>query len=222
MSPTHYRSGGVQEVLTFAVGQCSLGAILVRRAPVAAILLGDDPDTLVRDLGPAFPRARLVGGDAACRATGGAGGRAGRGGGSWPRLAARCSRHRLPATRVAGAVARFRPNDGHLHEHRRVDRSPPARCVRSPEPVLPIAHAVAIPCHRVVRTDDLWAIAGASSASASCSRASSARMSTLGHARRLGEAGRRAGARPRWSRLVDLDPAPRVGAPGLLHRGRVR
>jgi AraC family transcriptional regulator of adaptative response/methylated-DNA-[protein]-cysteine methyltransferase len=67
MSPTHYRSGGIQEVLTFAVGQCSLGAILVASSEkgVAAILLGDDPDTLVRDLVDRFPRARLVGGDAA-------------------------------------------------------------------------------------------------------------------------------------------------------------
>ena len=67
MSPTHYRSGGVQEVLTFAVGQCSLGAILVASSAkgVAAILLGDDPQALVRDLEDRFPRARLVGGDAA-------------------------------------------------------------------------------------------------------------------------------------------------------------
>jgi hypothetical protein len=67
MSPTHYRSGGVQEVLTFAVGQCSLGAILVALSArgVAAILRGDDPDTLVRELEGRFPRARLVGGDTA-------------------------------------------------------------------------------------------------------------------------------------------------------------
>jgi AraC family transcriptional regulator of adaptative response/methylated-DNA-[protein]-cysteine methyltransferase len=67
MSPTHYRSGGVQEVLTFAVGQCSLGAILVASSAkgVAAILLGDDPQMLVRDLEDRFPRARLIGGDAA-------------------------------------------------------------------------------------------------------------------------------------------------------------
>ena len=65
MSPTRYRSGGVQEVLTFAVGQCSLGAILVASSAtgVAAILLGDDPEALVRDLQDRFPRARLVGGD---------------------------------------------------------------------------------------------------------------------------------------------------------------
>lgn len=67
MSPTHYRSGGAHEVLTFAVGQCSLGAILVASSTkgVAAILLGDDPEALVRDLQDRFPKAGLVGGDAA-------------------------------------------------------------------------------------------------------------------------------------------------------------
>ncbi len=66
MSPTHYRSGGAHEVITFAVGQCSLGAILVASSAkgVAAILLGDDPEALVRDLEDRFPNARLVGGDA--------------------------------------------------------------------------------------------------------------------------------------------------------------
>jgi AraC family transcriptional regulator, regulatory protein of adaptative response / methylated-DNA-[protein]-cysteine methyltransferase len=67
MSPTHYKSGGSDEVLTFAVGQCSLGAILVASSAkgVAAILLGDDPEALVRDLEDRFSNARLVGGDAA-------------------------------------------------------------------------------------------------------------------------------------------------------------
>jgi len=67
MSPTQYRSGGAQEVLSFAVGQCSLGAILVASSAkgVAAILLGDDPEALLRDLQDRFPKARLVGGDAA-------------------------------------------------------------------------------------------------------------------------------------------------------------
>lgn len=65
MSPTHYRSGGAHEVLTFAVGQCALGAILVASSAngVAAILLGDDPQVLVCDLEHRFPKASLVGGD---------------------------------------------------------------------------------------------------------------------------------------------------------------
>ncbi len=66
MTPDHYRKGGVAEELRFAVGQCSLGAILVASSArgVAAILIGEDPDQLVRDLQDRFPRARLIGGDA--------------------------------------------------------------------------------------------------------------------------------------------------------------
>ncbi|MEO8844816.1 MAG: bifunctional DNA-binding transcriptional regulator/O6-methylguanine-DNA methyltransferase Ada [Kofleriaceae bacterium] len=67
MTPTSYRAGGAAECLTFAVGECSLGAILVASSTkgVAAILLGDDPDTLVHDLQDQFPNAQLIGGDAA-------------------------------------------------------------------------------------------------------------------------------------------------------------
>lgn len=67
MTPTRYRAGGADEVLRFAVGQCTLGAILVASSDkgVAAILIGDDPDALARDLQDRFPRAELVGGDAA-------------------------------------------------------------------------------------------------------------------------------------------------------------
>lgn len=66
MTPTRWRAGGDGADLRFAVGQCSLGAILVARSEVGlcAILLGDDPDTLTRDLQDRFPRARLLGGDA--------------------------------------------------------------------------------------------------------------------------------------------------------------
>jgi AraC family transcriptional regulator, regulatory protein of adaptative response / methylated-DNA-[protein]-cysteine methyltransferase len=48
------------------VGECSLGSILVARSErgVCAILLGADPDALARDLQDRFPHARLVGGDA--------------------------------------------------------------------------------------------------------------------------------------------------------------
>jgi AraC family transcriptional regulator of adaptative response/methylated-DNA-[protein]-cysteine methyltransferase len=67
MSPTRYRAGGTNEVLHFAVGQCSLGAILVASSAkgVAAILLGDDPEALLRELQDRFPKAQLRGGDAA-------------------------------------------------------------------------------------------------------------------------------------------------------------
>jgi AraC family transcriptional regulator, regulatory protein of adaptative response / methylated-DNA-[protein]-cysteine methyltransferase len=67
MTPTDYRAGGAETEMHFAVGECSLGSILVARSAkgVCAILLGDDPAVLVRDLEDRFPRATLVGGDTA-------------------------------------------------------------------------------------------------------------------------------------------------------------
>ncbi|MBK6961810.1 MAG: bifunctional DNA-binding transcriptional regulator/O6-methylguanine-DNA methyltransferase Ada [Gammaproteobacteria bacterium] len=66
MAPTDYRGGGSNTEIRFAIGQCSLGAILVATSArgVCAILLGDDPDALARDLQDRFPRACLIGGDA--------------------------------------------------------------------------------------------------------------------------------------------------------------
>jgi AraC family transcriptional regulator, regulatory protein of adaptative response / methylated-DNA-[protein]-cysteine methyltransferase len=66
MTPTRFRAGGAGAVIRFAVGQCSLGAILVAatEAGVCAIALDDDPAALVRDLEDRFPKARLEGGEA--------------------------------------------------------------------------------------------------------------------------------------------------------------
>jgi AraC family transcriptional regulator of adaptative response/methylated-DNA-[protein]-cysteine methyltransferase len=66
MTPTKYRAGGAGAQIRFAIGECSLGAILVAQSErgVCAILMGDDPDALARDLQDRFPRADLVGGDA--------------------------------------------------------------------------------------------------------------------------------------------------------------
>jgi AraC family transcriptional regulator of adaptative response/methylated-DNA-[protein]-cysteine methyltransferase len=71
MTPTDYRAGGVDTEIHFAVGECSLGSVLVAQSPkgVCAILLGDDPESLVRDLQDRFPRAHLVGGDEAFERT---------------------------------------------------------------------------------------------------------------------------------------------------------
>jgi AraC family transcriptional regulator of adaptative response/methylated-DNA-[protein]-cysteine methyltransferase len=65
MTPTQYRTGGARATIRFAVGQCTLGAILVAASEhgVCAILLGDDADALRADLRARFPRARLLGGD---------------------------------------------------------------------------------------------------------------------------------------------------------------
>jgi AraC family transcriptional regulator of adaptative response/methylated-DNA-[protein]-cysteine methyltransferase len=66
MTPSAYRAGGADVTIRFAVAECSLGAILVARSErgVCAILIGDEPDALARDLQDRFPQATLVGGDA--------------------------------------------------------------------------------------------------------------------------------------------------------------
>jgi AraC family transcriptional regulator of adaptative response/methylated-DNA-[protein]-cysteine methyltransferase len=65
MTPSRYRAGGADTRIRFAVGECSLGSILVAASDrgVCAILLGDDPEALARDLQDRFPRAELIGGD---------------------------------------------------------------------------------------------------------------------------------------------------------------
>ena len=65
MTPTDFRSGGHGASIRFAVGECSLGSILVAATEkgVCAIEFGDDPETLVRDLQDRFPNAQMTGGD---------------------------------------------------------------------------------------------------------------------------------------------------------------
>ncbi len=65
MTPTDYRAGGVNAAIRFAVGECSLGSILVAKSEkgVCAIQFGDDPEALVNELQDRFPRASLIGGD---------------------------------------------------------------------------------------------------------------------------------------------------------------
>jgi AraC family transcriptional regulator of adaptative response/methylated-DNA-[protein]-cysteine methyltransferase len=65
MTPKRYRSGGNQIEIRFAIGDCSLGIILVAASSIGicAILLGDDPNQLIQDLQDQFPKALLVGGD---------------------------------------------------------------------------------------------------------------------------------------------------------------
>lgn len=66
MMPSTFRDGGAEETIHFAVGESSLGPILVAMSAqgVCAIMLGNDPAALVRDLEDRFPRATMVGGDA--------------------------------------------------------------------------------------------------------------------------------------------------------------
>jgi len=71
MTPTAYRGGGVNTKIYFAIAQCSLGSILVAQSEkgICAIFLGDEPEPLLRDLQDRFPRAELIGGDAAFEKT---------------------------------------------------------------------------------------------------------------------------------------------------------
>lgn len=66
MRAKEYRAGGIGTVVRFAVAECSLGALLVAQSQrgICAILLGEDPDSLVRGLQDQFPKAELVGGNA--------------------------------------------------------------------------------------------------------------------------------------------------------------
>jgi AraC family transcriptional regulator, regulatory protein of adaptative response / methylated-DNA-[protein]-cysteine methyltransferase len=66
MTPGRYRSGGERVQIRFAIGECSLGAILVAATDkgVCAILMGSDPDALVRQLQDRFAKAEFIGGDA--------------------------------------------------------------------------------------------------------------------------------------------------------------
>ncbi|KQT34959.1 6-O-methylguanine DNA methyltransferase [Sphingomonas sp. Leaf412] len=154
MAPSRYRAGGGAEELRFAVGATSLGALLVASsaAGVAAILLGDDADALVRELQDRFPDARLIGGD-----------------GAYERIVAQVAglveapgmgidlpldiRGTAFQRRVWEALRR-------IPAGRTVGYAEIAARIGAPAAVRAVAgacaanaHAVAIPCHRVVRTD---------------------------------------------------------------------
>lgn len=154
MTPRQYRAGGVDARIAFAIAQTSLGALLVARSArgVCAISLGDDPDALLRELQDRFPRAELVGGDA-----------------GFERLLAQVVGlveqpgvgHDLPLDvrgtafqqRVWQALRRIPP--GQTASYADI-----AARIGSPKAVRAVAQAcaantlaVAIPCHRVVRSD---------------------------------------------------------------------
>ncbi len=71
MTPKRLRAGGLSETIRFAIGETSLGAILVAATDkgIAAIQLGDDPEALVHAFQDRFPNARLIGGEAAFEQT---------------------------------------------------------------------------------------------------------------------------------------------------------
>lgn len=154
MTPAAYRKGGEGSDIRFAIGECSLGAILVAASEqgVCAILLGDDPDALLRDLQRRFSRANLVGADPAFEA--------------WvaqvvglveaPQLGLALPldiRGTAFQQRVWQALRRIPP--GATASYSEI-----ATAIGMPKAVRAVAQAcganplaVAIPCHRVVRND---------------------------------------------------------------------
>jgi len=66
MTPTAFRKNGEGVDIRFAVAQCSLGALLVAASDtgICEIALDADPETLVRNLQDRFKAARLIGADA--------------------------------------------------------------------------------------------------------------------------------------------------------------
>ncbi|WP_211091354.1 bifunctional DNA-binding transcriptional regulator/O6-methylguanine-DNA methyltransferase Ada [Pseudothauera rhizosphaerae] len=154
MSPGQYRAGGRDAEIRFALGQCSLGAILVARSVrgVCAIALGDDPQALLDELQARFPAATLIGADADFEA-----------------LVARVvGLVEAPATgadlpldirgtafqqRVWQALRRIPPGEtvSYAELARRIGAPAAVRAVAGACAANPLA--VAIPCHRVVRSD---------------------------------------------------------------------
>jgi AraC family transcriptional regulator, regulatory protein of adaptative response / methylated-DNA-[protein]-cysteine methyltransferase len=65
MKPSVFRAGGAGATIQFAVGECSLGSILVAATErgICSIMLGDDANALVRELQDRFPKAELIGGN---------------------------------------------------------------------------------------------------------------------------------------------------------------
>ena len=154
MTPPSFRAGGTDHEIRFAIGACTLGAILVAatRRGVCAILLGDDPEALAHDLERRFPRAQLVGADPefeelVAQVVGLV---------EQPRIGTRLpldirgtafqQRVWKALTRIpAGKTASYAEIASRIGAPRAV-RAVAQACAAN-------ALAVAIPCHRVVRTD---------------------------------------------------------------------
>jgi len=155
MTPTAFRAGGDGATIRFAVGECSLGSVLVAASDkgVCAILLGDDPDALARDLQDRFPKARVVGGDATfdqCVAQAVGLVEKPAAGADLP-LDIRGTAFQL---RVWEALRQVPPGStaSYTEIAERIGQPTAARAVASACAANPIA--IAIPCHRVVRTDE--------------------------------------------------------------------
>jgi len=67
MTPSRYRAGGADVRIAFAIARSALGLVLVAGTltGVAALALGDDEAALLAELRARFPKAELIAGDAA-------------------------------------------------------------------------------------------------------------------------------------------------------------
>ncbi len=154
MTPTAVRRGGKGAAIRFAIGQASLGAVLVAATDkgVCAIMLGDDPDVLARTLQDRFPRAELIGGDSEFERM----------------VAAVVGLVEAPAGRldlpldIRGTAFQERVWQAlrAIPAGKTATYGEIAQAVGRPKAVRAVAQAcaanplaVAIPCHRVVRTD---------------------------------------------------------------------
>ncbi|WP_171207891.1 MULTISPECIES: bifunctional DNA-binding transcriptional regulator/O6-methylguanine-DNA methyltransferase Ada [unclassified Ruegeria] len=65
MTPTRFRNGGKDVRILFAIGESSLGSVLVASTEkgVCALLFGDTPEQVLEDLQSRFPNADLIGDD---------------------------------------------------------------------------------------------------------------------------------------------------------------
>jgi AraC family transcriptional regulator of adaptative response/methylated-DNA-[protein]-cysteine methyltransferase len=70
MTPTQWRTGGAGAEIRYATGETTLGTVLVAATEkgICAIELGDDPAALVRALRERLPRSQLIAGDRAFEA----------------------------------------------------------------------------------------------------------------------------------------------------------
>lgn len=61
-APANGHSGSTRTIICFAVGESSLGSVLVAAGErgICAIFIGDEPDRLTQDLRERFPKARLA------------------------------------------------------------------------------------------------------------------------------------------------------------------
>jgi len=154
MMPKRFRAGGLHTKIRFALGECALGTILVAvtEKGICAISLGDDAEVLLCELQDQFPQAEIIGGDT-----------------GFEQMVARVvgllenptKKFDLPLD-IQGTAFQRRVWEAlsEIPSGTTLSYSEIAARIGSPKAVRAVGHAcasnriaIAIPCHRVVRTD---------------------------------------------------------------------